>query len=91
MRRIKGLARPTKGFAAQTYVPERPTKGLNWRMKTLLMILALGLCLPLVVAEKKKTDVEEAGYKGRVKRVKVSGFVIEEKDGKFVRTQVPFR
>ena len=33
-------------------------------MKTTLM--ALGLCLPLVGAEKKKTDVEKDGYKGRV-------------------------
>jgi hypothetical protein len=40
------------------------------------------------LAEKKKTDVEEAGYEGRGKSVKVSEFKIEEKDGKQVRTPV---
>jgi hypothetical protein len=28
LRRIKGLARPTKGLASQTFGPERQTKGL---------------------------------------------------------------
>ena len=55
-------------------------------MKTTL--IALGLCLPLEGAEKKKTDAGKAGYKGRVKSVRVSRFKIEEKFGKPVRTQV---
>jgi hypothetical protein len=38
--------------------------GIVAAMKTTLM--ALGLCLTLVGAEKKKTDVEKDGYKGRV-------------------------
>jgi hypothetical protein len=48
---------------------------------TLIALLALGLCLPLAGAEKKKTDVEEDDFKGRVKSVKVSTFTIEEKFG----------
>jgi len=36
---------------------------------------------------KKKTDAEEAGYKGRVKSVRKFSYEIEEKFGKPVRTQ----
>ena len=53
----------------------------------ILLTALFCLCLPLAGAE-KKTDVEKAGYKGRVKSVKVTAFKIEEKDGKQVRTQV---
>jgi hypothetical protein len=42
----------------------------------------------LASADKKKTDVEERDYKGRVKSVKWLAFKIEEKFGKQVRTQV---
>jgi len=38
--------------------------------------VVLGLCLPLAGADKKKTDVELDGYKGRVQNVKVSAFKI---------------
>ena len=55
---------------------------------TLIALLALGMCLPLVGADKKKTGVEKAGYKGRVKSVKEAWFDIEEKFGKPVRTSV---
>ena len=42
--------------------------GMVAEMKpTLIALLALGLCLTLGGAEKKKTDVEKDGYKGRVK------------------------
>ena len=56
-------------------------------MRILLTVLFC-LCLLLQGADKEKTDVEKDGYKGRVKSVKVSGFKIEEKDGRQVRTQV---
>ena len=56
-------------------------------MRILLTVLFC-LCLPLEGAEKEKTDVEKAGYKGRVKSVKVSSFDIEQIDGKLVRTRL---
>ncbi len=56
---------------------------------TFIALLAFSLCLPLAGAE-KKTDVEKAGYKGRVKSVKVSSFDIEQIDGKLVRTGLVF-
>ena len=58
-------------------------------MRILLTVLFC-LCLPLEGAEKEKTDVEKAGYKGRVKSVKVSSFDIEQIDGKLVRTGLVF-
>ncbi len=55
----------------------------------ILLTALFCLCLPLAGAE-KKTDVEKAGYKGRVKSVKVSSFDIEQIDGKLVRTGLVF-
>ena len=54
---------------------------------TFISLLAVLLCLP-AVGQDKKTDVEKAGYKGRVKSVKVSSFDIEQIDGKLVRTRL---
>ena len=54
----------------------------------ILFTVLFCLCLPLQGAEKEKTDVEKAGYKGRVKSVKVSSFDIEQIDGKLVRTRL---
>ena len=50
-----------------------------------IFIALLALCVCVVGAADKKTGVERAGYKGRVKSMKVSSFAIEEKFGKPVR------
>ena len=62
----------------------------RWRrigsMKPIFIALLVSrLCLPMAGAEKKRTTVEEDGYKGQVKSVKHSRFIISEKFGK------PFR
>ena len=54
---------------------------------TFIALLAFSFCLPALGA-KKKTGVEEDGYKGRVKSVKKSNFNIVEKFGKPVRSSV---
>jgi len=51
-----------------------------------IALLAFSFCLPALGA-KKKTGVEEAGYKGRVKSVREFSHKIEEKFGKPVRSQ----
>ena len=55
---------------------------------TLMALLTLCLCLPMAGAEKKKTAVERAGYKGRVKNVTHSRFKIPEKIGKPIRERL---
>jgi hypothetical protein len=54
------------------------------KMKHILIAL-LTLCLPLAGAEKKRTDVEKAGYKGRVKSVKELETPIVERFGDLLR------